>query len=585
MEDKTTWDLSSLFRSNDEWYSAVECYKPTLDKAKTFKGRLSQSPDILFNAFTYIEEEFKELERICSYAFLKYSADGSNEENANLFGVANALEAKVAEETSYFDSELVGLDHAYIEKALEEDRFRPYEVYIRHIRRQKAHILKDDEERLLSLFSPLSSAFQEAFNDLNNIDLSFESVNGKPLTHSLFSRYMISKDEEERKIAYKNYYKAFDNSKHLIAKLYEGSAKKDIFLSKARGYSSTLQRALYPDNIDERVYTSLIDAVHENIKSLHRYYEIRAKLMHKTKLKHYDVYVPMIDYKSEPIKYDEAVKIIDKALVPLGEEYRKTLISGLTDERWVDRYERKGKRSGAFSSGCYIGKPYILTNYEDNVLSSVFTLIHEGGHSMHSYYSTRSNPFLSYNYTIFEAEVASTFNENLLHSYMLDNAKSKEEEAYLISKHLDDIVATLFRQTMFAEFELKAHQAAEEGNPLTLELMRAMYRELQELYFGPIVELEDVSDLECLRIPHFYRAYYCYKYATGISASIALSLRVLNGGEKEKNDYLSFLSSGGSRYPLDSLKLAGVDMSQKEPVEKAIEYFDSLITRLEEIEL
>ncbi len=584
MKNNDNWDLSSLFNDNEEWQKEADDYKPELKKAIEFKGRLKDSDAVLLSALSYLEDIYKKLERIAAYAFLKFAADGSISENARIFSIASSLEAETAEATSFFEPEIIALDDEYIDNALKKDEFKPYKVYLEHMRHQKMHILSEKEEKLLSLFSPLSSTFSDSFNDLNNIDMKFEDVDGEPLSHGLYHKYMLSENEETRRKAYMNYYKAFDDDKHLIARLYEGSVKKDIFLSKARGYKSTLERALFPDDMSESVYTSLIDAVHENIEVLHRYYALRAKLMRKDKLKHYDVYVPMTSYKMEPIRYEAAVEIIKEAIAPLGREYQDILINGLTRDSWVDRYERKGKRSGAFSMGGFTGNPYILTNYENEDISSVFTLIHEGGHSMHSYYSALSNPFMCYNYTIFEAEVASTFNENLLHHYLEDNAKSKEEEAYLISKNIDDIVATLFRQTMFAEFELKAHKAAENGEPLTLDKMRELYRELLEFYFGPIMEFEDVSDLECLRIPHFYRAYYCYKYATGISASIALSEKVLKGGDKEREDYLSFLRSGGSRYPLESLRLAGVDMSTKAPVEMAIKHFDDLLTRLEKIE-
>ena len=277
--------------------------------------------------------------------------------------------------------------------------------------------------------------------------------------------------------------------------------------------------------------------------------------------------------------YEEAVKVIEKALSPLGSEYCTTLTRGLLGG-WVDKYENKGKRSGAFSAGSYAGDPYILMNYKEDVLRHVFTLAHEGGHSMHSWYSANNNPFQHYDYTIFEAEVASTFNEQLLAKYLIDNAENDEMKKYLINKQIDDIIATIFRQTMFAEFELITHTMAENGVPLTVDSLRGEYRKLLEKYFGSGVALEDLSDLEGLRIPHFYRAFYVYKYATGLSAAFALSERVLSGGKKEKDDYLSFLKSGGSRYPLESLKLAGVDMSSPEPVENAMKKFESLINEL-----
>ena len=354
---------------------------------------------------------------------------------------------------------------------------------------------------------------------------------------------------------------------------------KDIFRSKARGFRSSLEAALFPDRIPVSVYTSLIKTVHEAFPALHEYYRVKVAVLGKDRLHHWDAYMPMVAGIRSHHTYEEAVAIINEAVRPLGEEYRITLINGLTSDRWVDRYENKGKRSGAFSAGGYTGNPYILTNFEEDVLDSVFTLIHEGGHSMHTWYSVRNNPYMNYDYSIFEAETASTFNENLLSRYLIDHAESDDEEAYIIGKNLDDEVATLFRQTMFAEFELIIHSLAEKKMPVTLEVMRTEYRKLLTAYFGPMMEFEEVSDLEGLRIPHFYNAFYCYKYATGISASIALSERVLSGGEKEKEDYLSFLKSGGSAFPIESLRKAGVDMSTPAPVKAATEHFAALLER------
>ena len=427
-----------------------------------------------------------------------------------------------------------------------ESEFR---VYVKKARRFKEHILSEKEEHLLSLYSPVGSAFQDTFQDLDNIDLDFGTVRGEKLTHSNYSKFMHDENEEVRKEAYCNLYSAYEKSIHTIARIYAGSVKNDIFYARARGYKSSLEKALFPDKIPQSVYRNLIKAVHEAFPALHRYYALKAKSQGKDRIKHYDVYLSL---------------------------------EKLSNERWVDRYNNRGKRSGAFSAGGYIGKPYIMTNYENEVMDSIFTLIHEGGHSMHTYYSVRNNPFMSYNYTIFEAEVASTFNEALLTDYLIKNSDDKMKR-YVVAKHLDDIVATLFRQTMFAEFELIVHESAEKGVPLTIDFFRSTYRDLLEKYFGPSVEMLSSSDLEGLRIPHFYRAFYTYKYATGISASLALSERVLSGGEKERDDYLSFLSSGGSKYPIESLRKAGVDMASPKPVEEATKHFEKMMDLYESL--
>ena len=577
-----TWDLSSLCRDDEAFYKDLKKLENKIKDVKKLKGTLSLNADSFYNALSSLEKILKETERLGSYAFLKYSADSSDASVMNLLGSYENVESILSEALSFFDPEFMAISDDKIKEFLKDRRSKNYKVYINKSRRYKEHTLSEREEHLLSLYSPLSSAFQDTFQDLDNIDLNFGTVQGEKLTHSNYIKFLKDEREEIRKEAYESFYSAYDNNKHTIARLYAGSIKNDIFLSRARGYKSSLERSLFSDKMPKSVYLNLINEVHNAFPYLHRYYELKAKNLNKDKIKHYDVYLSLVKSVNVNYSYDDAVNIISEAVKPLGDEYGNILIKGLKDDRWVDRYENIGKRSGAFSAGCYTGKPYILTNYEDSVLDSVFTLIHEGGHSMHSYYSVNNNPFLSYNYSIFEAEVASTFNESLLTSYLINNTNG-EEKRYIVSKHLDDIVATLFRQTMFAEFELIVHEAGEKGVPLTLDLFRSEYRKLLNAYFGDNVEMLDVSDLEGLRIPHFYRAFYTYKYATGISAALALSEKVLNGEEKERNDYLSFLKSGGSKYPLEALKKAGVDMSKPYAVRSATEHFNSMLDLYESL--
>jgi oligoendopeptidase F len=391
---------------------------------------------------------------------------------------------------------------------------------------------------------------------------------------------MRNPDRGLRKAAYFRFYELFDKHKNTLAALYAGSVKYDKYRAVVRHYPSARAAALFPDDVGEEVYENLVSTVSAKLPVLHEYYELRRRILKLDELRHYDVYVPLVPEAKVKHSYAEAVDLVCDALRPLGGEYVTVLRSGL-EGRWVDRYENKGKRSGAFSAGSYTGEPYILLNYKDDVLHDVFTIAHEGGHSMHSYYSARSNPFLSYSYTIFEAEVASTFNEQLLYRRLYEKAQSDEERASLVGAQLDGLLATLFRQTMFAEFEARTHAIVEAGESLTLDVMRNEYRTLLKKYFGPAMNLEEVSDLECLRIPHFYNAFYVYKYATGISASIALAERVLSGGERERADYYAFLKSGGSRFPIESLKIAGVDMSRPEPVEAACAEFGRLTKELQ----
>lgn len=578
-----TWDLSGLVRNGDEWDRSMKKLARLFRKASSFKGHLGDGPDLLYNALDYYRTVSMEAERIGNWAFLMYETDSTDSCNMRRLGTYQAAAAEFSERFSYFTPELLSIDTKLLRTWLREPRFAEYRIWMRKTLREKDHVLSEKEEHLLSLFSPLSGSSEKAFMDLNNADLDFGSINGEKLTHSTYSIFIRNSDESIREKAYRQYYKGYSDHRHTLADLYSASVQEDIFLSRARGFRSSLEAALFPDRIPTSVYTSLIDAVHDAFPVLHEYYRVKAKVLGKEKLHHWDCYMPMVEGFRQHHSYDEAVALIGEAIRSLGDEYRNTLLSGLTERRWVDRYENKGKRSGAFSAGGYTGEPYILTNFEEDVLDSVFTLIHEGGHSMHTWYSVKNNPYMCYDYSIFEAETASTFNENLLSRYLVEHASSRDEEAYIIGKNLDDEVATLFRQTMFAEFELNIHRLAEKGQPVTLETLRTEYRKLLEAYFGPMMEFEEESDLEGLRVPHFYRAFYCYKYATGISASIALSERVLSGGDRERDDYISFLSSGGSRYPIESLKMAGVDMSTPEPVRAATRHFSTLLDRFKEL--
>lgn len=584
-EQKTenTWDLSALSPSGDAWDKDMRKLSKAFSKAGDFKGKLAESSDSLYQALCYYRDVSLEAERLGNWAFLMYETDGTDSSNMKRAGTYQAEAAAFTEEFSYFTPELLSIDEARISTWMKEKRFAEFRIWLKKTMREKDHVLSEKEERILSLYSPVSGSMQKAFMDLNNSDLDFGMIDGEKLTHGTYPIFIRNNDVGIREKAYRQYYKAYDEHKHTIADLYSSSVNEDIFQAKARGFKSSLEAALFPDNIPTSVYRQLINSVHEAFPVLHEYYKVKAEVLKKEKLHHWDCYMPMVEGLSSHHTYEEAVDIISEAIKPLGEEYRSTLVSGLTSERWVDRYENKGKRSGAFSAGGYTGNPYILTNYEEDVLDSVFTLIHEGGHSMHTWYSVRNNPYMCYNYSIFEAETASTFNECLLADYLLRKSESNDEKAYIIGKRLDDIVATLFRQTMFAEFELIIHEKAEKREAVTLDVLRNEYRRLLEAYFGPMMIFEDVSDLEGLRIPHFYTAFYCYKYATGISASIALSEKVLNGGEKERKDYISFLSSGGSEYPIRALKKAGVDMKSPEPVREATAYFAKLLNEFKSI--
>ncbi|HKK49237.1 MAG TPA: oligoendopeptidase F, partial [Alkalispirochaeta sp.] len=400
------------------------------------------------------------------------------------------------------------------------------------------------------------------------------------LSQSSFGSLLEHSDRDVRKRAFDQFYERYDAHKNTLSSLLTGSVQLDVYRANVRGFPSSLESRLFPDNVPVSVYDTLVDTVREHTPLLHRYYELRKRVLQIPDLSVYDTRVSLVPEVSVKHTFEEAVDTITTALEPLGQEYTTTLREGLLNG-WVDRYENKGKRSGAFSAGSFEGDPYILMNYKEDTIRDVFTLAHEAGHSMHSWYSARNNPFQHYDYTIFEAEVASTFNEQLLMRHLLDEHHGSTMHAYLLSKHLDDILATLFRQTMFAEFERIIHHQVERGEALTVDSLRADYRSLLETYFGDSVQLPESLSLEGLRIPHFYRAFYVYKYATGISAAITLAQRVLTGGETERSEYFDFLKSGGSRFPIESLRLAGVDMENPQPIRTAMTVFES---RLEELE-
>lgn len=580
------WDLTSLFKTDDEWEKALSQIEPLAKEIATYKGKLSSSKETLLEALTKLSNLYQITEIVENYASLQHNADEGDQNALNKQGRAQMTAVNAFSELSFFDSEVTAIENNKIEQWIEEPEFADYKIYIQKLLHLKPYILSEKEERLLALQSESSETAYKTFSILENLELDFGTieVDGKqlPLTQTTWSQFLKNPDRNVRKAAYERFYGVFEKHQNTFASLYAGSVNQDIFETKARGYNSCLEHALYSNKVPVEVYKNLIDTVHKNFDTLHRYYKVFQKALGTKDLRHYDVYMPFTKDISTNTSYEQAVEICREALAPLGKEYTDTLCDGLLNG-WVDRYENKGKRSGAFSSGCYIGYPYILLNYKPDVIRDVFTMAHEGGHSMHSWYSTHNNPFMQYNYTIFEAEVASTFNEELVFKYLLEKATTKEEKIYYLSMRAGDILATLHRQTMFAEYELKAHELVENGTPLSAEVLRNLYRNLLTQYFGPTMTFEENSDMEGLRIPHFYSAFYVYKYATGISAAMALADKVTNGGEKEREDYFKFLKSGGSRYPIEALKVAGVDMSTTEPIQKALDKFKEIVDELENL--
>jgi oligoendopeptidase F len=577
------WDLSKLYATEDAWEADLEKYRGMRERIPSWKGNLGRSAEALAAALTFLRDFGMLEDKLAAYAALRESEDQGSSTARDRTARFTRTQAEAQAAWSYLDPELHAIADERMVGFMKEPALAEFAIWLRKLLRFKPHVLTEKEERLLAMQIESSQTAANAFSVLTDVDFDFGTLDTpegpRQLTHGSFSSFMQNPDRDLRRRAYERYYAQYDGHKTTLGVLYEGSVQLDRYAARVRNHKSARAMALFPDDMPEAVYDNLVATVHAGLPALHRYYEIRRKALKLDELRHYDVRVPLLGDIKWNHTYDEAVEAVIAGLAPLGDEYGRELSRGLR-HGWVDRYENKGKASGAFSYGTYSAEPYILMNFKSDVLDDVFTLAHEAGHSMHSHFSARSNPYLHWHYTTFEAEVASTFNEQLMQRYFIGRADSPDARAYLVNKEVDAIIGSLFRQTMFAEFEAKTHAMVETGIPLTVDVLRSEYRALLEQYFGPRVKLLEVSDLEGLRIPHFYRAFYVYTYATGISAAIALADRVTTGGPQARDDYFAFLRSGGSRYPLQSLKVAGVDMSTPAPVQAAIARFDKLVGEL-----
>lgn len=583
-----TWDLRPLFKSDAEWekaYNKLEAMVPGFAK---FRGKLGSSAKVI-RACCEFEVEFEQLgERMGVYAYLKSSEDVANSTYQGMLQRFTYLSTRAGEAASFIAPEIQAIPQAKMAKYLASAELKPFRFQLERLLRYRKHILSQKEERLLAMQGEVAGSASRVFSQLNDADLKFGEVKderGKKveLTQGSFRGLLESPKRAVRQAAFHKFYAAYEGHANTIAATLSSSVLQDVYYARARNYPSAREAALFSDKVPVAVYDSLIDAVHQNLGTVYQYLELRRRALKLRDIHAYDTYAPLTQAARVNIPYEKAATTICDALAPLGGDYVKTLREGLARGRWVDRYENQGKRSGAFSYGAYRMPPYILMNYKADVLDSMFTLAHEAGHSMHSHLSGKAQPFHYAHYTIFVAEVASTFNEQLLGKHLMERAKTKAERARLVNKEIDEIRGTIIRQTMFAEYEKIIHAIAEAGEPLTLERLRAEYRGLLELYFGPDFMLDPVLDLEGLRIPHFYSAFYVYKYATGLSAAIALSRAVLAGGEKERTRYLDFLKSGGSKYPLDQLRDAGVDLETPGPVASAMARFKELVEELGEL--
>lgn len=583
-----TWDLGSLYPNDKAWETAFTKWEKQIKGYAKFAGTLGQSAAQLAACLKFDTKFDRTAERLGTYAFLKTTEDTADSTYQRLMGRFQHAASEASQAASFIRPEILAIPTAKFKKMLASKELKPYQLMLDRLVRYKPHTLSDREERLLAMQSQMSDTSNHTFKQLTDADFKFGMIkdgegNTIELSHSSFSALLHSPQRTVRKAAFHQYYDVFEAHENTLAATLSGSVQRDVYYAKARGYDSALQKALFADNVPQSVYDNLIDAVRGRQPAIMRYLDLRRRKMKLKKLHHYDTYVPILSDLDQRRTWNQAIKTVMKSLEPLGDDYCRALEAGLTTERWCDRYPNRGKSSGAFSCGTFDGAPYILMNYQPSVLDHVFTLTHEAGHSMHSYYSAKSQPYQYYDYVIFVAEVASTFNEQLLSRHLMQQAKTDEERAYLINRDIDAIRGTIIRQTMFAEFEKIIHTLAEAGEPLTLDCFKHEYGKLLEAYFGPDFVIDEQLKLECLRIPHFYRAFYVYKYATGLSAAIALSERVLGGGRQELNDYLSFLKGGCSKYPLDLLRDAGVDMAKPTAVETALDRFETLVDELDQL--
>jgi len=582
-----TWDLSSLFPDDEAWETAFSKFEKRIVDYERFRGKLGQDAATLAACFRFDCDMDRQGERIGIYAFLKSAEDQANSQYQGLVARFRNVATRAGQAASFIRPEILAIPAGKMKKLLDAKELKPFRLLLERVVRFKKHTLGKREEELLAMQGEMAQAANTAFRQLHDADLKFGLVTNEKgerveLTNATFTALLMSPKRRVRRTAFHQYYQQFKAHENTLAATLNGSIQKDVYYARARNYQGALASALYPDKVPQSVYDNLIEAVHGRLPAVYRYYDVRRRKMRLKDIHHYDTYVPILSRLATRRTWRQAVSLVVGALAPLGDEYTAVLEAGLSS-RWCDRYPNRGKQSGAFSCGSFDGDPYILMNYKPNVLEDVFTLAHEAGHSMHSYYSARHQPYQYYDYTIFVAEVASTFNEQLLSGYMLDRAKDAMQRAYLVNREIDSIRATIVRQTMFAEFEKITHEMAEAGEPLTVDAFKDVYGKLLEQYFGPDFVLDKELQLECFRIPHFYRAFYVYKYATGLSAAIALSQRVLAGGKRELNDYLGFLKGGCSKDPLDLLRDAGVDMESPEPVDTALARFESLVDELDEL--
>ncbi|WP_017754645.1 oligoendopeptidase F [Calidifontibacillus oryziterrae] len=588
IDSEYTWRLEDVFSSDEEWekeFNEVKAVLPTIDQ---YRGKLTESADSLYKALESQYDISRRLGILYTYAHMRYDQDTTNNFYQGLNDRATNLLTEAGSAFSYIDPEILSAEEEKIKSFIEQhEGLKLYEHILDELNRGRPHILSANEEALLAQVSEVTGNSSNTFGMLNNADLKFPTIkdeNGEEveITHGRYIRFLESDDRRVRQDAFKAVYETYGKFKNTFSSTLSGTVKKDNFYAKVRKYKSAREAALDSNNIPESVYDTLVDTINDHLHLLQRYVALRKKVLGVEELHMYDLYTPLVKDVKMEIPYEQATHIVKKGLAPLGEEYQNILQEAY-DNRWIDVYENQGKRSGAYSSGTYGTNPYVLMNWQDNV-NNLFTLAHELGHSVHSYYTRKTQPYPYANYSIFVAEVASTCNEALLNDYLLKTEDDKQKKLYILNHYLEGFRGTVFRQTMFAEFEHMIHEKAREGEPLTAELLTKLYYDLNKKYFGSKdIIIDEEIGLEWSRIPHFYYNYYVYQYATGFSAAAALAKQILEEGKPAVDRYIDFLKAGSSDYPIEVLKRAGVDMTSSEPIKQALMVFEEKLTEMEQL--
>ena len=584
---ESRWSLEDIYPSDDAWQTDFDRIKTLMPQIASYQGKLDQSAANLLDCLTLRDELGITSGKVFAYARMRRDENTADSKYQAMTSRTESLLAEAGAATAFIEPDILSMpDEKLASLRQSESRLAPYNFYFDNLLRQKKHILSPAEEALLSKMSEVGHAPENIFTMLARADLKFPEIKdekGKSvhLSEGRYRTFIMSADRRVRQEAFQKLFSTYNQYRNTWAATLGGSVKKNIFYANARKYDSALAAALESENVPVSVYTRLIDTVSENLAPLHRYVALKKKLLGLTEIHMCDLYVPLVPDMHITLPYEEARTLVKNGLTPLGEEYAGLLEKALSS-RWIDVYENQGKQSGAYSWGVYGTHPFILLNY-NNRLEDAMTLAHELGHSMHSYHSNSTQPYATHDYTIFSAEVASTTNETLLLDYQLKNTTDRKKKLYLLNEYLETIRTTVFRQTMFAEFEMKLYERAESGEAITADMLDAMWHELNVKYYGPQMVVDKDIDVEWSRIPHFYYNFYVYQYVTGFSAANALATQILNEGEPARIRYLNFLKSGGSDYSLNLLKKAGVDMSSPEPVKITIDRFNHLIDEMEKL--